>query len=80
MRYERFDAWFRKEFDWTFWSIVAVVSVIWAATILDFALSLGWGWNSQVLWAAPLVLLIAFAVRIWKVAIDKLMDRFRNGS
>lgn len=80
MRHKRFDSWFRKEFDWTFWSIITVVSVIWAATILDFALGLGWGWDSQVLWAAPLILLIAFAVRIWKVGIDKLMDRFRNGS
>jgi uncharacterized membrane protein YeiH len=80
MRYERFHAWFRKEFDWTFWSIVAVVSVMWGATILDFALGLGWGWDKEVLWVAPLILLTAFVVRIWKVVIDKLVDRFRNGS
>jgi len=79
MRDKRFDAWFRKEFDWTFWSIVTLVSVIWLATVLDLAFGLGWGGSGEGLWAAPLILLLAFAVRIWKVVIDKLTERFRNG-
>jgi sterol desaturase/sphingolipid hydroxylase (fatty acid hydroxylase superfamily) len=80
MRYERFEVWLRKDARLTFWSIVAVVSVMWIVTLLDFAFGLGWGWDSRGLWAAPLILLIAVAIRLWHVAVDKLIDRLGSGS
>jgi hypothetical protein len=78
MRHAHFAAWFRKETSLTFWSIVAVVSLMWVLTLLDFAFGLGWGWDRRGLWAAPLVLLIATTVRLWHAAVGKLVTRLPN--
>jgi hypothetical protein len=75
MRYKRFAAWFRKDFNLTSWSIVAVVGLMWVSTLLDFAFGLGWGWDRRILWVAPMVLLIATTVRLCQAAVGKLMDR-----
>ncbi len=80
MRSERFAVWFRRESNWTFWSIVAVVSVMWLLTLLDFAFGLGWGWDKRGLFVAPLIALTATIIRLWHVMVDKLMDRLSNGS
>ena len=80
MRHKRFAAWFRKDASFTFWSIVAVVSLMWVATFLDFAFELGWGWDRRALWMAPLILMITAIVRLFHVAVDKFMGRFSNGS
>jgi hypothetical protein len=80
MRYERFAVWFKKDSSWTFWSIVAVVSVMWLVTLLDFAFGLGWGWDKRGLFVAPLIVLIATIIRLWHVAVDKLINRLSNGS
>ena len=78
MRHERFAARFRKDASLTFWSIVAVVSLMWVLTLLDFAFGLGWGWDKRGLWAAPLILLIATTVRLCHAAVGKLMDRLSS--
>ncbi|VXC89631.1 hypothetical protein [Sphingomonas sp. AX6] len=75
----RFSTWFRNEFSWTFWSIIAVVGAVWLATLLDFVFGLGWGWDIRGLVAAPLILLIAVIIRFWHVAINKLMKCLSNG-
>ena len=77
---ERFAVWFRKESSWTFWSIIAVGSVMWLGTLLDFAFGLGWGWDKRGLFAVPLILLIATIIRFWHVAVDKIIDRLSKGN
>ncbi|KQS49043.1 MULTISPECIES: hypothetical protein [unclassified Sphingomonas] len=62
----------------TFWSIVAVASLMWVLTLLDYAFGLGWGWDRRGLWAAPLVLLIATTVRLGQAAVGKLMTHLSN--
>jgi hypothetical protein len=74
MRYKCFATWFRKDFNPTFRSIVAVVSLMWVSTLLDFAFGLGWGWDRRNLWVAPMVLLIATTVRLCQAAVGKLTD------
>lgn len=73
MRYKRFTAWFRKDVNLTYWSIVAVVSLVLVLTLSDFAFGLGWGWDRLNLWTAPLVFLIATTVRLCQAAVGKLM-------
>ncbi|WP_156256853.1 hypothetical protein [Sandarakinorhabdus oryzae] len=80
MRNERFAAWFEKESRWTFWSIVAVLTVMWLATLLDFAFGLEWGWDRRGLFLAPLILLIAAIIRYWHVAFAKLIERLSKDS
>jgi hypothetical protein len=74
MSYKRFAGWFQKDAKLAFWSIVAVVSLIWVLALLNFAFGLGWGWDRRNLWAAPMVLITATIVRLCQAAVGKLMD------
>lgn len=55
--------------------LISLLGLFWLATALDLLLGLSWGWDRQVLWAAPLMALFAFFVRLVCFAIFKFVDR-----
>jgi hypothetical protein len=45
-------------------AVVVVVSAMWLATVADRLLHLGWGWDRQILWIAPIIVVGAMLVRV----------------
>ncbi len=45
--------------------LVAIVAfAMWIATMADVMLKLGWGWDQQIMWIAPIICLGALATRL----------------
>src|SRR5690242_19980717 len=55
--------------DWSLWAVVAISSLMWIATIADHFLDLGWGWDVQIIWIAPIVVAGALLTRVLSRAI-----------
>ena len=53
---------------------IALVTFMWIATLLDWAFSLGWGWDEQILWLGPPMVLFALILRVCAMAIFKFVD------
>ena len=53
---------------------VVLLTVMWMATLVDWAFSLGWGWDTQILWLGPPMVLFAFLVRLCAMAIFKFVE------
>ena len=58
-------------------AVAAIVALIWLATVADYLLRLGWGWDIENIWTAPIVVAGALLVRTlaravfrWIGAID----------
>jgi hypothetical protein len=51
-----------------------VVSIVWVATLCDWSFNLGWGYDQQMLWTAPLGLLFAIALRWVAMGIFKFVE------
>ena len=73
---ERFDAWSRARMDMGRYNrrvtghfsgicllIVTAAFVMWIAALGDVILNLGWGWDRQIIWIAPIICLGALAIR-----------------
>ena len=80
MNIERFIAGQRKGVNLVFAMSVALLSVMWVATICDWAFNLGWGWDRQIIWLAPPMILFAAFVRFCCMAIFKFVGGNFNGS
>ncbi len=45
--------------------LVAIVAFfMWMVTVADVILNLGWGWDQQIIWIAPIICLGALATRL----------------
>ena len=58
-------------------AVVVAANLMWVATIADHFLRLGWGWDVQIIWIAPIIvagaLLTRFLSRVifrWVGALD----------
>jgi hypothetical protein len=79
MNIQRFVAGQRRAVDVIFMMFVALLSVMWIVTICDWALNLGWGWDKQIIWLAPPMLLFAMFVRVCCMAFRFVGDNFGGG-
>lgn len=77
---ERFIAGQRKGLNFIFAAFAILVTVMWAATLCDWAFNLGWGWDRQGLWLAPLMMLFAVAIRFLGMGILRFISSNSNGS
>jgi len=47
----------------TCWAVVVAALLMWVATLADHFLGLGWGWDVQIIWIAPII--VAGALVTW---------------
>lgn len=73
MTHERFLAGQRKGVNAFFVIFVCLVTAMWVATLLDWAFNLGWGWDRQILWLGPPMVLFAAFVRFCAMAIFRFV-------
>ena len=79
MNIERFVAGQRKGVNLVFAAFVVLISVMWVATLCDWAFKLGWGWDRQLLWLAPPMVLFAVVLRFLCMAIFRFVGGDPNG-
>lgn len=79
MNIERFVACQRKGVNLIFAAFFALVLAMWVATVCDWAFNLGWGWDRQIIWLAPPMMLFAGFVRFCCMAIFKFVGGDFNG-
>jgi hypothetical protein len=53
----------------------SVIAAMWVATALDFAFELDWGWDQQILWTAPLMVIFAGILSIFAKGIFQFVER-----
>jgi hypothetical protein len=80
MNTERFVAGQRKGVNFVLAAFVIFASVMWSATLCDWVFNLGWGWDRQILWLAPPMMLFAVVLRFFCMAIFRLVGGGVNGS
>ena len=73
MRLDRFVNGQRKAVNLVCVAFVALVTFMWVATAIDKAFGMGWGWDSQILWLGPPMILFAVLVRFCAMAIFKFV-------
>lgn len=54
-------------------AIIVAVSGMWLATLVDYLFHLGWGWDRQILWVAPIIIVGAMLVRLIGHAVFRLI-------
>ena len=80
MRIERSLTSQRNDVNRSYLLFVVVVAAMWLATLLDHVFRLGWGWDREILWAAPPMLLFATVLRILCMAIFALFEGSSSSS
>jgi hypothetical protein len=80
MNIERFVARQRKAVNLFFAIFAALLVVMWVATVCDWAFNLGWGWDRQIIWLAPPMLLFGVFVRFCCMAMFNFFGDNSNGS
>ncbi len=80
MNTERFIADQRKGVNYILAAFVILISIMWVATVCDWALNLGWEWDKQILWLAPPMILFAVVLRFICMAIFRFVGGDPNGS
>ncbi len=80
MNTERFIAGQRKGVNFVFAAFVFLISVMWVASVCDWVFNLGWGWDRQILWLGPPMLLLGVVLRFLCMAIFRFIDGDPNGS
>jgi hypothetical protein len=75
MRHEDFITRQRKAMNRVLVLFVGLLGIMWIATVLDKAFNLGWDWDRQILWLAPMMVLFAAILRFWALAIFKFVGR-----
>lgn len=68
--YTRFNV---RSFNFMCWAAVVTSVIMWVATIADHVLQLGWGWDIQIVWIAPIIAGVALLTRLLGRAISKWM-------
>lgn len=51
-------------FNFSIIAVIVVVSGMWLATLADYLFDLGWGWDRQIFWIAPIIIVGAMLVRL----------------
>ena len=46
------------------WAVVIAAALMWVATVTDHFLRLGWGWDTQIIWIAPIIVAGALITRL----------------
>ena len=64
----------RKSVDVTCILFVAVTAWMWFATLLDYIFDFGWGWDRQILWFGPPMIVGALFIRLCVRAIIKFVE------
>lgn len=64
----------RKGVNAIFAAFATLLSAMWVATVCDQVFALGWGWDRQILWLAPPMLLFAVFVRFCCMAIFRFVE------
>ena len=77
MSHERFLDLQRKGVNAIFAFFVGLLTLMWTAALLDNAFSLGWGWDRQILWLGPLMVIFGVLVRFCALAIFRFVGRSR---
>ena len=80
MNIERYVAFHRKGVNLIFAMFAALAVVMWVATVCDWAFNLGWGWDRQIVWLAPLMLLFATFIRFGCMVIFRFVVGNSSGS
>ena len=75
MRMDRFVNGQRKAVNLVCVAFVALVTIMWIATALDKTFGMGWGWDSQILWLGPPMLLFTILLRSCAMAVLKFVGR-----
>jgi hypothetical protein len=59
------------------WAVAIAAALMWVATLADHFLRLGWGWDVQIIWIAPIIIAGALVTRLlsriifrWVGALD----------
>lgn len=73
MKAERFVDRQRRAVNVIFVLFVGLVSIMGGLTLCDWAFDLGWGWDRQILWLGPPMILFAGALRFLCIAILKFV-------
>lgn len=63
-----------------FLAVIVLTTVMWVATLCDQLFKIGWGWDRQILWLAPPMLLFAVVVRFCCTAIFRFVEGASKGS
>jgi hypothetical protein len=80
MNIERFVAGQRKGVNLIFAMFTALLVLMWVATVCDWAFNLGWGWDREIIWLSPTMLLFGVFVRFCCVAMFNFFGGSSNGS
>jgi hypothetical protein len=75
MGLERFILGQRRSVNCVFALFVSLVTFMWLATLLDQSFDMEWGWDRQILWLAPPMVLFALLVRFCAMAVFKFVGR-----
>jgi hypothetical protein len=75
MDLERFIVGQRRAANLVFALFVGLATFMWVATFLDTSFDLGWGWDRQILWLAPPMVIFAVFVRFCAMAVFKFVGR-----
>lgn len=76
---ERFVAGQRKGVNFIFAAFVILTALMWGATFCDWAFDLGWGWDREILWVGPPMMLFGVVLRFICMAIFRFVDGVRDG-
>ncbi|KTT75825.1 hypothetical protein NS319_00385 [Sphingomonas sanguinis] len=74
MRYERFVDGQRRGVNFISKVVICLVCVLWLATFFDWAFDMGWGWDRQILWLGPSMVLFTLLLRLCAMAVFKFVD------
>jgi hypothetical protein len=58
------------------WLAFSFAALMWIATIADHTLRLGWGWDVQIIWLAPIIMAGALLTRF----LSRLIFRWVGAS
>ncbi|MGK6318998.1 hypothetical protein [Sphingomonas sp. DT-204] len=73
MSYEPFLNRQRRAVNVIFGMFIALLAFMWVAAAADLLFAFGWGWDRQILWLAPPMMLFAALVRFCAFAIFKFV-------
>ncbi len=73
MNTERFIAGQRKGVNFVLAAFVTLLTVMWSATFCDWVFNLGWGWDKQIIWLAPPMMLFAIVLHFVCMAIFRFV-------
>ncbi len=73
MSSERYNRFVVGSFNVVGKAIIVATCLMWLITLADLLLGLGWGWDKQGLWLAPIIIVMGIAVLMGGNAIFRLV-------